>query len=56
MPDYRKMYFKLFNSLTDVLEELKKHNYGNAEEILRNVQRATEEDYIDNEASEETEK
>ena len=56
MPDYKKMYFKLFNSLTDVIEELEKHNYGKAGEILRNAQRATEEDYINNEACEETEK
>lgn len=47
MPNYKKMYFKLFNSLTDAIEEFKKHNYGNAEEILRKAQRETEQDYID---------
>lgn len=34
MPDYKEMYFKLFNKVTDVIEE------------LQQIQRETEELYI----------
>ena len=36
MPDYKEMYFELFNKLTDVIEELK------------NIQTEMEEKYINN--------
>jgi len=35
MPDYKEMYFELFNKLTDIIEELKE------------IQREVEEKYIE---------
>lgn len=35
MPDYEKMYFELFNGVTDIIEELKK------------LQQKAEENYIE---------
>ena len=40
MPDYREMYFELFNKLTDVIEELK------------GIQKDMEEKYIDSDDNE----
>ena len=34
MPDYKELYFKLFNEITDVIEKLKE------------IQQAAEEEYI----------
>ena len=36
MPDYKSMYFKLFNQLTDVIEQLKEIQC-NAEEMYINA-------------------
>ena len=41
MPDYEKMYYTLFNKITDTIELLEKET---AE--LRRIQIQTEEDYI----------
>ncbi len=41
MPDYEKMYFELFNGVTDIIEELKK------------LQQRTEKLYIEEGESEE---
>lgn len=49
MINYEKMYLRLFNRVTDALEELGKCNYGKAAEILRSGQKDTEEMYMDNE-------
>lgn len=46
MPVYQKMYFTLFNCLTDVAEELKKQNYGKACDIIQSAQLQAEELYI----------
>ena len=42
MPDYKSMYFKLFNSITDAME------------ILSEAQKRAEEAYISAEEDEET--
>ena len=53
MVDYKKMYFKLFNAITDSIEaiyEMRKNkddNYEKALNILINAQRETEEIYMD---------
>ncbi len=47
MPDYKKLYFKLFNSLTDAIEAFEHQNYGSAREILLRAQQAAEEDYME---------
>ena len=41
MPDYKEMYFELFNKITDVIEELKE------------IQREMEEKYVNEENIEE---
>lgn len=43
---YRKMYYTLFNSITDALRELEKSNYGSAKELLQKAQQETEEMYL----------
>ena len=45
-PDYKKLYFSLFNAATDALEHIKSKNYGLACECLRRAQQATENMYI----------
>lgn len=47
MPDFEKMYFTLFNRITDALSELDAQNYGNAKRILIEAQQLTEEQYTD---------
>lgn len=46
MPDYQKMYLRLFNGLTDAVEALEKANYGTATEIMKAAQKAAEEIYL----------
>ena len=46
MPDYEKLYFTLFNCLTDAIEELGKQNYESAIAILQAAQQQAEELYI----------
>ena len=43
---YRKMYYFLFNAITTAIEEIRKHNYGNAERILMQAQQDAEEQYL----------
>lgn len=43
---YRKMYYLLFNAITTAIEEIRTHNYGNAESILIHAQQDGEELYI----------
>lgn len=43
---YEKMYFTLFNQITDALDALNAQNYGQASEILRSAQQQAEEQYI----------
>ncbi len=46
MPDYEKMYFGLFNQVTDAIRALEKFNPSLAREILIKAQRKAEEQYI----------
>ena len=43
---YRKLYFYLFNCITDAVEALRKNNAAEAESILVSAQQKTEERYI----------
>ena len=47
--NFEKLYFTLFNAITDALEDLEKQNYGIARERLITAQQQTEELYISNE-------
>ena len=44
--DYSKLYTHIFNAVTDAIEQIEKHNYGIAEEILKKAQEETEEMYV----------
>ncbi len=44
---YEKLYYRLFNAVTDALEELEQNNYGRAAELLKTAQRDGEEFYIE---------
>lgn len=46
MPDYQKMYFQLFNAITDALENLEQQNYGLAAECLKAAQVNGENAYL----------
>ena len=46
MPDYEKMYYLLFNAITDALEQIESQNYGNAKAQLISAQQKAEEIYI----------
>lgn len=52
---YEKMYHKLFNAVTDALEQIEICNYGLAERILRDGQQKTESMYIGEESEDEIE-
>lgn len=43
---YKKMYFTLFNSITDALEQLEQGDFLRAIDLLKNAQLSTEEIYI----------
>jgi len=47
MPDYQKMYFTLFNAITDALAALEKHEPFICRDLLIAAQQTTEEMYID---------
>ena len=47
MEVYQKMYYLLFNAITDALEQLDAQNYGEAKETLISAQQKAEEIYID---------
>ena len=46
MPDYQKMYFHLFNAITDALEQLEQQNYGLAADRLKAAQIDGENAYL----------
>lgn len=46
MPDYEKMYYLLFNAVTDSLRQMETMNFGTAAEILKQAQIRCEEMYI----------
>ena len=43
---YKEMYLKLFNSITDALNQPEQQNYGSAKDILISAQQTTEDMYI----------
>ena len=47
--DYKKLYFHLFNAVTDTLQAIEQQNYGQASAILISAQQETEEMYMDEE-------
>lgn len=44
---YRKMYYTLFNAITDALEAMEQQNYGQARARLIAAQQQSEEIYLD---------
>lgn len=46
MPDYQKMYFHLFNAITDALVQLERQNYGLAAKLLKAAQVDGENAYL----------
>ena len=46
MPNYKEMYFHLFNALTDVLDALAVNDLPAAMDIIRQAQCETEEMYL----------
>ncbi|MGE4275826.1 MAG: hypothetical protein AB7E30_01465 [Lawsonibacter sp.] len=44
---YRKLYFTLFNGVTDALEALEIKNYGLAQDILQKAQQNAEEQFLE---------
>ena len=44
--DYEKLYFYLFNRITDALEELEKGRAGTARSILVSAQQRAEEMFV----------
>ena len=47
MTDYKKMYFILFNAITDASRLIEKGEYADAKDILDNAQIKTEDLYIE---------
>lgn len=44
--DYSKLYYTLFNAITDALEQIEQRNFGTVRALLIAAQRKTEEMYI----------
>ena len=44
--DYQKLYFHLFNAVTDALQAIEQQNYGQAARLLIAAQQETEEMYM----------
>ena len=49
MPDYEKLYYSMFNAVSEALEQLIKQNYGNGITLLKEAQWKCEEVYIESE-------
>lgn len=49
MPDYKKMYFRLFNYISDAIGQIEETNYGLANDILKQAQADGEEIYLSEE-------
>lgn len=56
MPDYQKMYFHLFNAITDALVQLEQQNYGLAAEQLKAAQVDGENAYLTEDDAANTER
>ena len=50
MVDYQKMYYRLFNAITDALEAMSRGELAQASSLLMQAQQDTEEEYISAEA------
>ena len=46
MPDYKLLYLRLFNAVSDAVAALQNADYGTAQELLVQAQQETEEIYI----------
>ena len=46
---YQKMYYTLFNAMTDALRAMEEHNYGIAQQIMERAQQQAEEIFLDTE-------
>lgn len=46
MPDYKKLYFKLFAAMADAVEELEKEHYNAARQRLILAQQEAEDEYL----------
>ena len=51
MPNYQKLYTKMFNAATDALEALDSLNIGLAKDLLRRAQQEAEEVYMNDESA-----
>ena len=47
MRPFKKMYYYLFNAITDALKAMEERNYENAEQILMAAQQWSENAYIE---------
>ena len=56
MPDYQKMYFHLFNAITDALVQLERQNYGLAGDRLKAAQVDGENAYLTEDDAANTER
>lgn len=50
MADFKKMYYALFNVITDAIEEIELGNPDVAERLLKNAQYDTEEIFLKSES------
>jgi len=46
MPTYKKLYFNLFNAITDAIKKLEQNKYAEALDVLKQAQAAAEDRYI----------
>ena len=46
---YQKLYYFVFNEITDALEEMENQNFGKAKDILQTAQQKAEELYLEQE-------
>jgi len=51
MPNYQKLYAKMFNAATDALRALEKLNIGYAQTLLRCAQQEAEEEYLNDDGT-----
>ena len=49
MPDYKKLYFRLFGALADAVEAMEASDFAAARELLIRAQQEAEEEYISTE-------
>ncbi len=50
---YKEMYYRLFNAITDAIQDLQARNYGQALDLLKQAQADTEAMYMENGAAED---